>query len=203
MDVLKAGLNVLTHLFMKEYLFHLTCLMLGFKKKNYQEDFLPVHNRCLQPLHSVFNHKRSVWNSSSLTAQELSSCWAGFGSQEQHGCTWLLLLFTMVFSAISRDPSGSSSPCITLGCWTLLRRKVRKPGSHGVFPYPPQRGENWSFSLICLFQKCYSCQTTFRSCDFLFKSCPSHPASSVLAVCLSWASWFPIQWLLSSPLLML
>lgn len=39
MDVLKAGLNVLTHLFMKEYLFHLTCLMLGFKKKTIRKIF--------------------------------------------------------------------------------------------------------------------------------------------------------------------
>lgn len=50
--VLNTGVSVLTHISMKEYLFHLTCLTLGFKNPR----VFSAHNRCLRLLHSVFHH---------------------------------------------------------------------------------------------------------------------------------------------------
>lgn len=53
---------------MREYLFRLTCLTLGFKNPR----VFPAHNRCFRLLHSVFHHQRRSWSFSFSATQELS-----------------------------------------------------------------------------------------------------------------------------------
>lgn len=117
------------------------------------------------------------------------------------------LALTIIFSTISLDFFPGSTSYWLLHLWvlySLLGRKVSTTVRRRVFPYNPQHDGNGSPSLCsCLSQKCYFCQATLQHCGFfLFKHCSSHPSTFILAVSLSWAYWFPIQWRLLSSLLL-